>query len=232
MDIVIVSLHGGTEYLSTTDPGLAQIAAQLAEAGVDVVWGHGAHVVQPVSAIDGDRPTVVATSLGNFLFDQAGTDRTTGYMLEVMVDEVGVVSYRVGVTGHPDRRVEFREWLDPTGDTAWLDGSWWSLTRDPATSPSTAATLSEFRHGDLLAAAAGDVDGDGNDEVVASFRRPYRATPFMETHPEVQWADSAGRSAHLGVYKPEGLKEVWVAGSVLQPIAGLGGVRRVTGRCS
>jgi len=221
VDIVIVSLHGGTEYLPTTDPGLATIAQELSDAGADVVWGHGAHVIQPVSATDGDRPTVIATSLGNFLFDQAGTDRTTGYMLEVMVDPAGVVAYRVGVTQHPDRRVEFREWLDPVGDTAWLDGSWWSLTRDPATSPTTAATLSEFRHGDLLAAAAGDIDGDGNDEVVASFRRPYRTTPFMETHPEVQWADSEGRSAHLGVYEPDGLKEVWVAGSVLQPIAGL-----------
>jgi poly-gamma-glutamate synthesis protein (capsule biosynthesis protein) len=221
VDVLIVSLHGGTEYLPTTDPGMAAIAQELAGAGADVVWGHGAHVVQPVTVVRGARPTVVATSLGNFLFDQAGTDRTTGYMLEVMVDRSGVVAYRVAVTEHPDRRVEFREWLDPAGDAAWLDSSWWSLTREPATAPATSANVGEFRHGDLLVAAAGDIDGDGTDEVVTSFRRPYRNTPFMDTHPQVQWADSEGRSAHLGVHDPDGLKEVWVAGSVLNPIAGL-----------
>jgi hypothetical protein len=44
-------------------------------------------------------------------------------------------------------------------------------------------------------------------------------TSFMETRPEVQWADADGRSAHLGVYEPTSLEELWVAGSVLMPIA-------------
>ena len=43
----------------------------------------------------------------------------------------------------------------------------------------------------------------------------------MELHPEVQWADALGRSAHLGVYDPDGLTEIWVAGSVLMPIGDL-----------
>lgn len=221
VDIVIVSLHGGTEYLPTTDPGLAQIAAQLAETGVDVVWGQGAHVTQPVSVTDGDSPTVIATSLGNFLFDQAGTDRTTGHMLEVMVDEAGVVAYRVGVTKHPDRRVDLTGWLDPTGDAAWIDDSWWSLARTVEPVVSTPPAIGGFTDGDLVAAATGDVDGDGADELVVSFRRPYRSTPFMEAHPNTQWSDAAGRSAHLGVYEPESLEQIWVAGSVLNPIAQL-----------
>jgi hypothetical protein len=41
----------------------------------------------------------------------------------------------------------------------------------------------------------------------------------MDLHPEVRWADAEGRSAHLGIYDPDGLREVWVAGSVLMPIA-------------
>ena len=221
VDVLVVSIDGGTEYLPVTDPGLAAIAGDLAGAGVDVVWGHGAHVVQPVSVTTGDRATVVATSLGNFLFDQAGTDRTTGYMLEVMADADGVVAYRVGVTEHPDRRVDFVDWLDPAGNAVWVDGSWWSLARQPATTTTTATTVSEFRHGDLVAAATGDVDGDGKNEIVASFRRPFETTPFMETHPEAQWEDAEGRSAHVGVYRPDGLEEIWVAGTVLQPVAGL-----------
>ena len=46
-------------------------------------------------------------------------------------------------------------------------------------------------------------------------------TPFMETHPEIQWADAEGRDAHLGVYEPDTLNEIWVAGSVLMPIRSL-----------
>jgi hypothetical protein len=221
VDVVIVSVHGGTEYLPTTDPGMADIAARLAEAGADVVWGHGAHVVQPVSFVDAPRPAVIATSLGNFLFDQVGPDRTTGYLLELLVDDDGVIAYRVGVVQHPERRLEFVEWLDPSGDAGWLDGSWWTLTRDVPAAASTEATVAEFRHGDLIAAAAGDINGDGASDVVASFRRPHRMTPFMELHPELQWADAQGRDAHLGVYQPDGLVEIWVAGSVLLPIADL-----------
>lgn len=220
-DIVIVSIHGGAEYLQATDPGMAEIGAVLAEAGADVVWGHGAHVVQPVTAVNGERPAIVATSLGNFLFDQAGPDRTTGYMLEVMADSAGVVAYRVGVTEHPDRRVEFTGWLDPIGDAVWLHGSWWSLTREPAVAATTAVELDFFPHGDLVAATTGDINRDGVADVVATFRRPHRMTPFMETHSEMQWVDALGRDAHLGVYSEGDLDEIWVAGSVLLPIARL-----------
>jgi len=198
---------------------MANISGALAIAGADVVWGHGAHVVQPVTVLDSG--TVAATSLGNFLFDQSGPDRTTGAMLEVIADEHGVVAYRVGLAEHPDRHIEFVEWIEPSGDAGWLRGSWWSLVRAPTIAVDTTITVDEFRHGDLVAAAAGDIDGDGNDNIVASFRRPYETTPFMETHPEVQWADAQGRSAHLGVYEPNGLVEVWVAGTVLLPIADL-----------
>ncbi len=217
-DVVIVSIHGGTEYLPVADPGMAEIGATLAAAGVDVVWGHGAHIVQPVAVTEG---TVVATSLGNFLFDQSGPDRTTGAMVEIIADASGVVAYRVGLAEHPDRRVEFIEWLEPVGNAAWLHGSWWNLVRDPVLAADTSVAVDNFRHGDLTAAARGNVTGDGEPETVVSFRRPHRTTPFMETHPELQWADASGRSTHLGVYEAGNLAEIWVAGSVLLPIADL-----------
>ena len=37
VDIVVVSVHGGTEYLPVTDPGMEAIARQLAEKGAHVV---------------------------------------------------------------------------------------------------------------------------------------------------------------------------------------------------
>lgn len=217
-DTVVVSVHGGTEYLPTSDPGMTEIGRTLVGAGADVVWGHGAHVVQPVAMIDN---RLMATSLGNFLFDQAGPERTTGLLLEVLVDKGGVIAYRVGVTQHPDRRVEFVEWQRPEGDAVWLHESWWALVRDVRPAPSTATTVADFRHGDLVAAARGDVNDDGRDEIVASFRRPARSTPMRELAPDLEWIDQEGRSAHLGVYEPGGLDEIWVAGSVIRPVNGL-----------
>ncbi len=71
-DLIVVSLHGGVEYLLDADPTLDDIADDLVAWGADVVWAHGAHVPQPVAAIPAanGRNAVVATSLGNFLFDQ------------------------------------------------------------------------------------------------------------------------------------------------------------------
>ncbi len=220
-DLTVVSLHGGTEYLPVNDPTMTEIAGQAASAGADVVWGHGAHVIQPVVVLDGRRPTVVATSLGNFLFDQVGTDRTTGALLEVLADADGVIAYRVALTEHGDRRVQFLEWQQPPGDAAWLDQAWWSVVRVPAIAPTTATAPTDFRHGDLVAAALGDVNGDGLDEVVASFRRPAEQTSLNELRSDLSWADQRGRSAHLGVYRPDELGERWVAGTVLDPIAAL-----------
>lgn len=220
-DLVVVSIHGGTEYLTATDPQMRDIATSVAAAGADVVWGHGAHVTQPVLTIPGSRTAIAATSLGNFLFDQSGPDRTTGYLLEVIADAAGVIAFRVAVTEHPDRIIRLVEWQLPEGDAAFLDGSWWSIIREPALRSDIEPALEEFRHGDLTDAGEGDITGDGHPDIVASFRRPYAPGPINDLHPDVQWQDTAGRSAHLGVYDPEGLAEVWVAGTVFAPIAQL-----------
>ncbi|MEZ5375602.1 MAG: CapA family protein [Acidimicrobiales bacterium] len=220
-DLVVVSLHGGTEYLPVNDPAMTEVAGLAASAGADVVWGHGAHVIQPITVLDGARPTVVATSLGNFLFDQVGADRTTGALLEVLADPDGVIAYRVGITEHADRRVHFVDWLSPSGDAALFDRSWWQLVQPPLLAPSSAVATPEFRHGDLIAAGAGDIDDNGADEIVASFRRPAEATPLNEWRSDLTWTDDRGRSAHLGVYRGDELSEVWVAGTVIEPIAAL-----------
>ena len=220
VDVVVVSVHGGTEYLPVSDPGMIDIAQALGAAGVDVVWGHGAHVVQTVRLV-GAKPTVAATSLGNFLFDQSGPDRTSGAMLEVLAGPEGVVAYRVGMTEHADRRVEFVEWLAPERDAVWLHGSWWNLLKDTTVEPSTAVEIDEFGYGDLTAAAAGNATGEGAQDLIVSFRRPHQSTPLMELRPDVQWEDADGRSAHVGVYEPESLREIWVAGTVVMPVADL-----------
>jgi poly-gamma-glutamate synthesis protein (capsule biosynthesis protein) len=52
----------------------------MAAAGADIIVGHGPHVLQPVEELEG---TLVAYSLGNFLFDQPFPDTRLGAALRV-----------------------------------------------------------------------------------------------------------------------------------------------------
>lgn len=66
-DVVVVSIHWGGEYQAAPGPRQKAVAQTLAEAGADVIVGHGPHVLQRVDWLG---ETLVAYSLGNFLFDQ------------------------------------------------------------------------------------------------------------------------------------------------------------------
>jgi poly-gamma-glutamate capsule biosynthesis protein CapA/YwtB (metallophosphatase superfamily) len=64
-DLVIVSVHWGLEYTHTPTTWQTEIADRLARAGtIDLVVGHHAHVVQPLTKI---RRTWIAYGLGNIL---------------------------------------------------------------------------------------------------------------------------------------------------------------------
>jgi hypothetical protein len=223
VDLLIVGVHGGVEYYPDTDPGMEVLAERLAGWGVDIVWGHGPHVMQPVFETPGvaGRTTVVATSLGNFLFDQSAVGTRRGAVLEVLADGQGVFAYRVGTTEHHDRRVHFEAWMLPETDAVLLGVEWWNLTRrtELAPEPNTGPFVAGFPGGDIVHAAAGDATGDGRDALVVSHRRPYRENEVNAQFPEREWADRLGRSAHLGVYRPESFREIWIAGSLFRPIA-------------
>jgi poly-gamma-glutamate synthesis protein (capsule biosynthesis protein) len=65
--VVVVSIHWGGEYQAAPGARQQAVASALSEAGATVIVGHGPHVLQRVEWI---RETLVAYSLGNFLFDQ------------------------------------------------------------------------------------------------------------------------------------------------------------------
>jgi hypothetical protein len=219
-DLVVVSVHGGVEYLPESDPRMSEIARMLVEWGADVVWGHGAHVVQPVTTVLGieGRRAVIATSLGNFLFDHRGTLTARGALLEVMTDRDGVIAYRLGATSHRDLRVHFEGWEDPAGDAALVEGAWWSLALDPGPLADPRTVVTDFEWGEVVAASAGRITGD-DLETVVSFRQPAHPHPVREGLPEVDWTDAGGRTAHLGIYRTADMSPVWVAGMVPAPVA-------------
>lgn len=81
-DVVIVSMHWGSEYVFDPTPEQIQIAAHLASLGVNLVIGHHPHVVQPVAMVES---TLVIYSLGNFLSGQDRLERQIGLLVSLDV---------------------------------------------------------------------------------------------------------------------------------------------------
>ena len=221
-DLVVASVHGGVEYLPESDPRMVRIGELLTSWGVDVVWGHGPHVSQPVVVEDtGHGPAIVATSVGNFLFDQRGPSTGGGMVLQVLADRHGVIAHRTGTTSHHDLRVHFTGWDLPVGEAVLLNDSWWELHRGPRHVVRQSSPLPEpFPWGEVLAAGRGRLTGN-DTEVVVSYRARSGAHPVRDGLTAVTWTDSDGYTMHLGVFAPNDLAPVWQAGMVPAPIAGL-----------
>jgi len=66
VDIIIISLHWGEEFVDFPSPEQRNIAHQLISGGVDVIFGHHPHVVQGVERYHNG---LIFYSLGNFVFD-------------------------------------------------------------------------------------------------------------------------------------------------------------------
>ncbi len=82
-DLVIVSLHFGSEYELEHNSFQEQIAHSLIDAGADLIVGHHPHVIEPLEAYG--RGYIVY-SLGNFIFDQSFSKETmTGALFDVTV---------------------------------------------------------------------------------------------------------------------------------------------------
>src|SRR3989449_9005163 len=64
-DLIVVSVHGGKEYVDTPPDYHRDLLHGLVDAGADLVLAHHPHVLQPVVWYQG-KPIV--QSLGNFVF--------------------------------------------------------------------------------------------------------------------------------------------------------------------
>lgn len=83
-DVVVVSMHAGTEY--ATEPSGAQVkfARAAVDAGADLVIGHHPHVVETFEKY---KSGYIIYSLGNFVFDQMFSDETRlGTMAKITFD--------------------------------------------------------------------------------------------------------------------------------------------------
>ncbi len=88
-DAVVVSMHWGVEYSTTTSSTQHSLAQYLADLGVNLVIGHHPHVIQRVSRVKGKNgnETLVFYSLGNFLSSQERAPRMLGAVANVRLQK-------------------------------------------------------------------------------------------------------------------------------------------------
>jgi poly-gamma-glutamate capsule biosynthesis protein CapA/YwtB (metallophosphatase superfamily) len=92
-DVVIVSMHAGTEYKQKPNAQQREFAHAAIDAGASVVAGHHPHVTQPVESYG---KGVVFYSLGNLAFDQFQRKETQrGLIADVRFDGKRLASYGV-----------------------------------------------------------------------------------------------------------------------------------------
>ncbi len=82
VDLIVVSVHGGQEYVEAPPQYHRDLLYGLVDAGADVILAHHPHVLQPVVWYKG-KPIV--QSLGNFVFLQDDPWTRLSAILRVMV---------------------------------------------------------------------------------------------------------------------------------------------------
>ncbi|MDT8860405.1 CapA family protein [Alkalihalobacillus sp. MEB130] len=72
VDIVVVHMHWGDEYIHEPNTEQQELAQLLSEAGTDIIIGHHPHVLQPIDLLEQEDgyETYVFYSLGNFFSGQ------------------------------------------------------------------------------------------------------------------------------------------------------------------
>ena len=87
VDLLMVSMHWGTEYNLGVSSSQKKIANYLSSLGVDIIIGTHPHVVEPIEFIG---KTMVVYSLGNFISAQVGVEKLTGLIAKVGIKKTTV----------------------------------------------------------------------------------------------------------------------------------------------
>lgn len=84
-DVIIMSAHWGNEYQRIPTSQQKELAQFLVNEGVDIIFGHHPHVLQPIEwlADEKGRKALVVYSLGNFLSGQQWDYKDIGGMATI-----------------------------------------------------------------------------------------------------------------------------------------------------
>lgn len=112
-DVVLVAVHAGEQYVQQPNAEQRHVFDALtASPDVDFVYGHHAHVVQPVTRVNGK---LVVFGLGNAVADQRLPHTRDGLTALVHVVPAGGGRFRV------DRVTPVPTWMSPAAPMRWLD---------------------------------------------------------------------------------------------------------------
>lgn len=92
-DMIIVSMHSGTEYTPNPNARQIEFAHSAIDAGADLIIGHHPHVVQ---ATENYKDKMIFYSLGNFVFDQPwSTETKQGIMVKFQFKGKDLTKYDI-----------------------------------------------------------------------------------------------------------------------------------------
>ncbi len=205
-DLVIVSLHSGTEYVPGPNSRQTKFAHAAIDFGADLVIGHHPHVVQTIEEYQGKY---IFYSLGNFVFDQSWSQETADSLaVKFHFNKDGLVSFftyplRMYKLAQPapaapedaKRILERLDWpLAITSDYAWQSG-------ELVASPQSGVLANQAVGGNLKKKESADLNHDGISEEYYLERGRLvakQAGNFLWETPETWWVEDfvVGDSNH------------------------------------
>lgn len=91
VDVLIVSLHWGTEYAKNPSSWQKDLAHQIIDSGARIIIGHHPHVTQPTEEYNNG---LIFYSLGNFVFDQSWSEETKkGKIAKIIFEGNKIMSF-------------------------------------------------------------------------------------------------------------------------------------------
>lgn len=110
-DIVVVMPHWGNEYEFTPSVHQQQLAKKMTDAGATIILGAHPHVLQPVVV---QNNSLIAYSLGNFVFDQMWSDETRKGMILDM--EITLTNHQVSAINYQQHPTTIFDYGQPRLD--------------------------------------------------------------------------------------------------------------------
>lgn len=92
IDILIVSLHWGNEFVRKPSPEQFYLAHSIIDAGANLILGHHPHVLQGVEIYNGG---IIAYSLGNFVFDMWQRKMRESMIFSCEFSKNGIVDFDI-----------------------------------------------------------------------------------------------------------------------------------------
>lgn len=87
VDIIILSLHWGNEFIERPSPFQILFAHEAIDSGANIILGHHPHVLQ---GIEHYHDGLIAYSLGNFIFDMQQNRTRMSIILRISISEEGI----------------------------------------------------------------------------------------------------------------------------------------------